>query len=367
MLHIILFLLKLIGIILLSILGIILFLILIVLFVPVRYRMEAEWNDEFLAKAKIGWLFRALYVRITFTGGKLRMILRIFGRVFYDSDKPKEKIKKDIKRGAAKIGRKAAGQAEELVEPEKGGLTKPQPKSRTDTDTGKSAEKQDVNQTAQPEINQEAAGKAKDGQSIGKTDVFTERSRREKSREPDGGRVFDKASKEEDGKTGRVKRFFQGIVAGLKSFYHKIKNFFLKIKSIFSDINDKVTRIRAVWHKCREFLDEKSNRAGLKHIYNSLRKSLRHIRPGTVRAEIEFGTGDPCMTGQALGAAAVFIACYGKAVQITPDFENEIWKGTLFLKGRIRLFTLLIICIKLILDKNFRHLVKNFRDLKEEL
>ena len=63
MLHIIIFILKIIGILLLVILGLILLLVSSVLFVPITYKVRAERKDGVIqVRAVAGWMFRLLSV-----------------------------------------------------------------------------------------------------------------------------------------------------------------------------------------------------------------------------------------------------------------------------------------------------------------
>jgi len=59
-------LLKIIGIVLLSVLGLFLVLILIVLFVPVRYRVKGYYKDDFVCHGKATWLLHLITVSIDF-------------------------------------------------------------------------------------------------------------------------------------------------------------------------------------------------------------------------------------------------------------------------------------------------------------
>ena len=101
--------------------------------------------------------------------------------------------------------------------------------------------------------------------------------------------------------------------------------------------------------------------------YGSIGKLLKHILPRKLKANIIYGTGDPCSTGQILGALSILYSMYGDRVTIIPDFENQRFEGNAMARGRIRLVTILIIVIKLILDKRFRQLRNNVRLLKEAL
>ncbi len=98
MLHIVLVLLKIIGILLASILGLLIFLILLVLFVPIRYGIRADNLNELRAEGRVSWLFRLLYIRVTYLDEQLTIRLRLFGKIFYDSSNPREK-KQSSKKG----------------------------------------------------------------------------------------------------------------------------------------------------------------------------------------------------------------------------------------------------------------------------
>jgi len=375
MVHIILFILKLIGIILASILGILIFLILVVLLVPIRYRIDAK-NKEFIqAEAKASWLFHLLFFRITFAENHFVIKLHIFGRVFYDSDKPKETVKKEVKQVAKSVVTQVEKQVEEKVE-EKGeekaeekaeekGEEKVEEKAEEKMNEFSSQEKlgelktQKAINTPQLEQQMHFENIKPEAKKLEKNSILTDLNVTKKNKRKTIKRIFSKV------KTffNKIKTFFIKIIIFLK----KIKALLLHIKETIININKKILGIRVIWHKLKDFLRDEINKAGLKHIFRSLRKIFQHIRPTKLRIEMEFGTGDPCSTGQALGALAILYGYYGEAIQIIPNFETTIFEGTIFCEGRIRLFTLLIICIKLILDKNFRKFIKNMKAFKEEL
>lgn len=90
MMHIVLLILKIIGIILLVVLGILLFLVLALLFVPLRYKVRGEWSEEAKAQARVHWLLHILSFRADYDREKgLLMKLRIFGIPFWKSCRQK--------------------------------------------------------------------------------------------------------------------------------------------------------------------------------------------------------------------------------------------------------------------------------------
>lgn len=89
---VILFILKLIGIILLALLGIIAWVLLLVLFVPVHYRVSGELGDEITIHAKATWLLHLISFAIDYEAGEIANCLRIMGIC----RKPKEKSVVDV-------------------------------------------------------------------------------------------------------------------------------------------------------------------------------------------------------------------------------------------------------------------------------
>ena len=93
MLHIILLILKIIGIGLLCLLGLALLFILLVLFVPVRYKVRGSYIDKKIkAFGQVTWLGRAVSVLGAYDGdageNKGSFRVRLFGIPIIDSAKP---------------------------------------------------------------------------------------------------------------------------------------------------------------------------------------------------------------------------------------------------------------------------------------
>jgi hypothetical protein len=307
------------------------------------------------------------------------MKLRIFGKVFYDSDKPiesendeEQSKKNDVKRVKKKDKKRAKKKDNKRV--------RKKVKKREDRQMNEHVENQieeraiEKTDTANTQVHlrevepQKVLDTPLEEQVSEKIDYYkqleNEVSTNKEAKNTDNDFITNsKEVKENKGVFKKIKR----IYLKFKGILKKIKEVLLSIKNTIINIKSKIINISDIWHKIKVFLRDEINNAGLKHTFSSLLKILKHIRPTKLRAIIEFGTGDPCSTGQALGAFAVLYGYYGEAITIIPNFETAILEGTIFCRGRIRLFTLLIICIKLILDKNFRQLIKNFKAFKEEL
>ncbi|WMJ87910.1 DUF2953 domain-containing protein [Anaerocolumna sp. MB42-C2] len=404
MLHIVLFLLKIIGIILASILGLLIFLILVVLLVPIRYRINADNKAEIRAEVKISWLLRIINFLILYSDNELLVRLKLFGRVFYDSNNPKSNERQQKSKKIRK------NQKSEKITEIKGN-------SKTEINAVKEIKNENINkriaETENTEVKTEIKTETKTEikpeieiiHSINNTSVSESKNAENDKIEIIKEQSKDKITKltnktpadkiktevraaEINGTSGDEpiagsdpdttekfnKKTERRFLADLKKFFHKVKAFFINIPERFRGIwaklinlKEKLLNISEKWDRIKAFLKDDSNKKALSRSFLTIKKVLKHIRPTKIKMELEFGTGDPCSTGQILGVMAAFYSFYGQSVSVIPNFEDEILEGSIFCIGRIRLLTLLIICIQLLLDKNFRKLLKNLKALKEDL
>lgn len=354
MLHIILFIIKTIGIILISILGILVFLLLIVLVVPIRYQVEARKYEDIQGYVKVRWILSILYFRLKYEKEKFKYQIRIFGFIIKDSEKPKIiKIKKKklgkVKKQKKKHNKDISRKKNNLKVIKKSSVEQNESKAlRTNERLGMKDDE------AKAKIDTENHIQDKSIQSIGKNHI--EDNQKTPCLEDKKITLWEKLR-------NKIHIFFQKI----KGIIDKIRNFFKKLKIKFIELNlTRETLVRR-FNLVKTFFTEDVNKKGIKKIWFSIKKVSRHIYPKKIKAKVHFGTGDPSSTGQVLGIISMTYHLYQKSVQIVPDFNQEILEGNLYAKGRIRLFTLLIICIKLLVDKNFKQLLTSFKELKEEL
>uniref|UniRef100_UPI003260D391 hypothetical protein n=1 Tax=Clostridium sp. NkU-1 TaxID=1095009 RepID=UPI003260D391 len=108
MLHIILFILKILGLLVLIVLGLILTVVLLVLLVPVRYQAEGSYDGKVKGKARITWLLHILSVSAQYEED-LIVRVRFFG---FRIGKPK-KMDSELKEAE-----EIMVQAMEVMEPE---------------------------------------------------------------------------------------------------------------------------------------------------------------------------------------------------------------------------------------------------------
>ena len=86
MIHILLLIAKVLGILILILVGLLLSAALLVLFVPVRYRIQGFWKEERAGEGKISWLFGAVSLQAGYGGTKKDFWagIRLFGRKLWE-------------------------------------------------------------------------------------------------------------------------------------------------------------------------------------------------------------------------------------------------------------------------------------------
>ena len=311
--NVVLLLLKWLGILLLAVLGLLIAVILLALFAPVRYRgklKKAEAPEEaFGADGVISWLNPLLRVRILYGEKKLRYKVRVLGICCFNSEKPKkERTKKEKKQK-------------------------------------KHSKKRKENKEASPVT--EKKGELEDTRVREHTAEFPE---------PKPEVPVTEAEPQNIEKSGKIKTAFR-----------KITQFPAKFKQKITRI---VNTIKLLWHKKEKvvsFFEDELHKTAIGKAWEIIKRMLHHVLPGKIKGYVEFGTGEPETTGKALGVLGMLYGVYGKGVTIVPDFYEKRLVADIFLKGRIRLVTVLVHCLRLIRDKQIKRLYHNWKKLLKVL
>lgn len=317
MLHILFLILKIIGIILGTLLAVLLIGFCIALFVPVRYqieasRTEAEGAPPIEASAKITWLLHLVNIRIQYPADVyLRARIFLF-TVFRLPQKPKntDGTKKRRKKKRTESGRNVQ-EAKERQEAE----------SRPDAETVSNAE---------AAAQEEAA-----------------------AMDP----VSEPENKQEKQK---------------KSFLEKLKEKIMQIRKIFQKIWYTLTgicdKIKAIWENIEYYigvLQSDTFKRAFSLCKEEVLSVFSYIMPRKFQAELTIGTDDPAVTGKILSYYGMLYPFIGGHIAVIPDFERKRIEGTVFIKGKIRLFTFIKAAIRIYFNKDIRKLLKLFK--KEDL
>ncbi len=296
---VVLWILKIIGIILLCLLGLLFVLLTVVLFVPVRYRIQGEIKEkETQIHIRASWLCHAISFLGDYVDGTFDYILKIFG------------VRKEFGGSEEETSSGVEEQDDETVE--------------TEISTKEISTKAE-------EIPQETAEGVAEAGEAGKPWKSTERISGKKSR----------------------KRFFCSKISS------KLK----KIRETVKKIWDFIVHLPQKFDKIKEVVTDAGNKNALSLTWRELRYLLRHFKFRKVHTDLEFSAGDPALTGQIFGGIAVIPAFYRYDMHIYPDFASDTFyvRGTFDIKGRIRLIHLLCSVIRLLKEKDVRRVLSQFQ------
>ena len=298
MLHIILMILKIIGILLLVLLGIVLLFLLSLLFVPVCY---SGWGKKegktYQGKASVSWMFYLIHGTVSYEEGQSQFEFYLCGIPMM---KLREKIKNRKKRKEGKV------QPERTVETEETKIQSEQlvEKAKTIIQPEKSAER--------PE-----------------TKVH-----------PQKPRVWEK-----------IKKNLQKMIHFPSTVWARMK----KMRLTFQGFCDKIKE----WYT---FLTSDTMKAALHFVMMTGKKLLRHILPRKIRGRVVFGFEDPSWTGQVLGVAAILYPVYQDRLQLVPVFDQAILEGEVRFSGRIFGGYLLWTAWQVYKNKDIREIYHRFQN-----
>lgn len=303
MLHIIIFILKIIGILLLVILGLVLLLVGLVLFAPITYKIRAERRDGVIrVQAVAGWMFRFLSVHYRFNTDQEPMQL-LQGRIFgFPVWKPLEPEEEKPKKKKAEKKRKA-----------------------------KKSEKPKQSEKATQESRPEPEATAQE-------------------------QLQDKQSQSEPR---------QNI---LKKLLYAIRRICVKITAIGKGLFMLVVKLLHMPEKASEtigaltdFWNLEENVKARESIFRELKFLWKHSRPGKADLTLHFGFEDPSWTGQCMGILSILDVWYPGRITLDPEFEQEIFEGTLYIKGHMMLAVPLLSAFRLWRDENVKKMYRHFR------
>ena len=101
------------------------------------------------------------------------------------------------------------------------------------------------------------------------------------------------------------------------------------------------------------------NTDAVRHIMRRGRILLRHYLPRVMEGHLKFGTGMPDITGYAVGLLSLVLPAGAQDYHVEPDFYEVCLDTDTAIKGYIRLIHVLIGAAALLLDRNFRKLLRS--------
>ncbi len=321
MLHILLLILKIIGIILAVILGIVVLLMCIVLFVPVRYEVHAACNgnmDSLKIKVTVTWLFHLIRGDIYYKKRKLMWRLR-----------------------AAWIKR-MKGQIKEEIKHEETGPFGMEEERKEHEDAEKIPEKEEEISKGGEESREES----QKGQ--------------EKSFEESEYKEADEGTSHKEETLEKRKTLFEKI----NDLLEKIKAFFRKIKDGFLSFYNKIKMLLEKKDRLVDFITDEIHKGAAKKAAGELLHLLKRLNPRKLTADIHFGFEDPCITGKVLAGLGILYPFLSEHVNVVPDFENRVFEGEIDIKGKVHGYYFFILCFNLLWCKDVRTTYKHIKNFE---
>lgn len=327
--HIVILVLKIIGIVLLCILGLVLLILAALLFVPFRYEADISGDLQEKAlngKAYVRWLLRIVSFKTDILSPKdIRYTLRIFGIPF--------------KRGSFGGGEEKSNASETSEEA-----------------------KEDAKDTAKPETEAkpETAAESASQETSEETVTFSEEqgeASEETGTETSEEQAAEESESEEEKKPGIRKRI-EDKIDQLKA---RASSLLDSVKALFELLKRKKGLLA-------KYIRKKSTKRALKTAWVNVKWLLLHIAPKKYSGELSFGLKDPSLTGGICALISPVYVQIADKLQMYPDFEGELKVGGHgYMKGRIRLWGILIRALRVYRDKNIRKVIDEAQKVKETI
>ena len=301
--------LKVLGIILLSILGLLLIIILLFLFVPFVYKIRVKYVDKQLeAEGEVSFLFRLLRARAAY----------------------KDELSYEAK--AAFFT---------LISSEKAGR---------DEEDGKEAHKES-----------KAADVKAEDTSLKTTAAGTQVDRKQEvcgqvHEENKAGKNL-KSKKAKKQKSKKTKKKFN-IFAKIEEIKEKIEAKWTAFKEDFLNLNNKKEAVL-------KFINAEGTSDGIFYLLTQSKILVKMILPKKIKGWLRFGTGDVYTEGQYLTYLCFVYPLYAGKFDILPEWDEEVIEVDASFSGKIRMFAMLLIGLKLLCSKKGKALLRNFNRCKK--
>lgn len=325
MIHILFMILKALGILLLVLLFLVLLIVCTVLFLPFCYRAQVLKEEEGFACVKasgrVSWLFGAVALTASYEEQKPEAQILLFGASL---ETWKRRLKK-IRRGEASVPRTEENETENALEAEKTAEQKaPDQKEKQQKVTA---------QKEQPEQEQEQEPDAP------KKSILE--------------RFFGRIEYLPEKLLNLASRLLQTAFRLLELPFRLLEKLEQKIQA--------GRRLKRKWESVKKFFRSKMFREALLHAKKEVLYFLKKAAPKKVTGTVRFGFDDPALTGETLGILGMIYGKLPKDLSVQPDFEQEILRGDVRMKGSFQAVTAAGIALRLFRDQNLRKTIRHFK------
>lgn len=309
MLHIILFILKMIGWILLAILALLVLIVCVALFTPLRYQADG------ICKGKLSTLEAGIHFHVLFH--------LVSGSIQYKDGK----LLWNIRAAWIRLGSETEKEAvtEEVTE---------RIEYRPDTEDDIKQDTKENQKSVQSEAEED------------QEQILIAAEEKIEAENP--SQKQDGAEEKENPKMG------SGIT-------EKVSAFFEKIKYTFSNICDKIKVLLKKKEIVMTFLTDEVHQQACFKMLSELKKMVRRMLPKCITGELRFGFEDPSLTGKIFAGISMLYPVLGDQAFFYPDFEEKVLDGSLTIKGSARILPAVVFAWNMLLDRNVRKTIRDIR------
>lgn len=342
MLHIILLILKIIGIILLCILGILILSVVCALFVPVRYqvrvsREEGEGKPPFTAYVKITWLLHLVNILVRYPADVILRVRLTVITLFRLPQKDKAGKKKESRQKKQKVP-EGNQEKEQVLQAE-------------------NAPHEDMSQ-----INMDASIQKKNTSEDHADDYVAFESGFPQIDDSEGQEQESEIPEAEEAPHTKEKfpliSKIKEIIDKIKQIVEKIKEFFENIRYTIRKFCDKIKSVLDNIEYYQQVIESEPFKQSLQLCRRELTSLYKGVKPDKFKAEVTIGMDDPATTGQILAIYGMLYPFIGQNVQIAGDFERTHIEGNIYIRGKIRAFTFLRTAVRVYFNKDIKRLIK---------
>ena len=336
--------LKIIGILLLAVLVLLLLVLSAILFAPVRYHLRVEKTEEALeGMAEISWL-HVIRARLSADGRRRTHVLDI--RIFGISP---AKLRERLRRRKQK---------------------KKQQKEKQDTKKQVPNEINRTNKTKTESPDGQAEADRNKQRNICRQEQPSETDINEPEEAPQTTGSEETNSRQKEKLLARILEMIQmlpykirAVCATIKSNVERIRELGKHMKRMGERIWSRLQQAAELPEKIQQLLDFVED-YHLKELFAEGKAELndlwRHYRPRKATGYLQFGTGDPALTGELTGVLYLLLPAFSE-VQIEPDFNDPMLQTELELSGHIRACHLAATAWRLFRNKKLRRLIAKIR------
>lgn len=148
-------------------------------------------------------------------------------------------------------------------------------------------------------------------------------------------------------------------------FFEKIRSKIQKIRETICTIIYKIKKIFRQKEEVQRIFAKPETRTALRFAWDKLKHLLKHVFPRKVKGYVAFGADDPATTGQVLGILSILYTKTGELLTLRPNFTEKQLECDVELKGRIQVFTLLVIAVKVFFNQELRQLITEMKRVRE--